>query len=30
MSETVQIILILCVTFTITMVMSNLKGWWNK
>lgn len=30
MSETVQIILILCVTFMVTMVMTNLKGWWRK
>ena len=30
MSETVQLVLILCVTFTVITVMNNMKGWWKK
>jgi hypothetical protein len=30
MSETVQLVLILCITFVAITVMNNLKGWWKK
>jgi hypothetical protein len=30
MSETVQLVLILCITFIVITVMNNWKGWWKK
>ena len=30
MSDSVQIILILCITYVVGMVVNSVKGWWKK